>query len=106
MRQTQQSANGSVLRTTSATWTASGKPATTTDANGNVTRLAYDLLDRLSTTSWPGGSYETLGYDANGNVTSRGTRAGQPIAYAYGGLNRLVATPSRHPFGSAFPPPL
>ena len=164
--QTQQSANGSVLRTTSATYTASGKPATTTDANGNVTRFAYDLLDRrtrvtdpmgrittyaydalsypsgtdtasytdrrsrtllrnvlplpgelrspygqrasltdangnatsytwdgldrLSTTSWPGGSYETLGYDASGNVVSRGTRAGQPIAYAYDGLNRLV----------------
>ena len=42
----QQSNAGTVLRTTSATWTPTGKPETTTDASGNVTRYAYDLLDR------------------------------------------------------------
>jgi RHS repeat-associated protein len=44
--QVQQSADGSLLRTTSTTYTPTGKPSTTTDANGNVTRFTYDLLDR------------------------------------------------------------
>ena len=167
--QTQQSANGSVLRTTSSTWTASGKPATATDANGNVTRFAYDLLerrirtvdpmgrtttyaydavsrptkafnlavqatplaqqtftangqraslsdalghtttyawdgfDRLSTTTWPDSSTETLAYDADGNVTSRSTRAGPAITYAYDPLNRPTGV-SWTPAPAAAPP--
>jgi YD repeat-containing protein len=39
-------ANGSVLRTTRATYAPSGKPGTVTDAEGNVGRFAYDQLDR------------------------------------------------------------
>jgi YD repeat-containing protein len=45
--QTQQSA-GTVLRTTSTVYTLTGKLLTTTDGNGNVTRYAYDLDDRLT----------------------------------------------------------
>src|SRR5262249_9690866 len=45
---TQQSAAGVVLRTTAASYTLTGKPATATDANGNVTRYAYDTVDRLA----------------------------------------------------------
>lgn len=56
--QVRQSANGTVLRTYSTTYTPSGKPATTTDANGNVTRFTYDLLDRRSSVT-----------DAMGRVT-------------------------------------
>uniref|UniRef100_UPI0011BF9A13 RHS repeat domain-containing protein n=1 Tax=Reyranella soli TaxID=1230389 RepID=UPI0011BF9A13 len=41
-----QSAGGSILRTASATYTPTGNVATTTDANNNVTRFAYDPLDR------------------------------------------------------------
>jgi hypothetical protein len=37
-------ANGTVLRTTGATYTLTGKPATTTDANGSTTGFSYDLL--------------------------------------------------------------
>ncbi len=74
----------------SQAFTLNGRRASLTDAAGNATTYTWDGFDRLSTTSWPGGSYETLGYDAGGNVVSRGTRAGQPIAYAYDGLNRLV----------------
>ena len=154
--QTQQTTRGTVLRTTSATYTLSGKPATATDPSGNLTRYAYDLLDRrtsvtdamkrvtqygydalsrvtqvsnpvasasplaqqaftanglrasltdanshtttfaydgldrLDTTTYPNSSTETLAYDADSNVTSRGTRAGQTIAYAYDTLNRLI----------------
>ena len=47
--QVQQSSGGTVLRTTSTTWTPTGKPATATDANGNVTRYEGDLLDRQVT---------------------------------------------------------
>jgi YD repeat-containing protein len=46
--QTQQSSAGTVLRTTSTTYTPTGKVATTADANGNVTTLAYDAAGRLS----------------------------------------------------------
>ncbi|CAN5129292.1 hypothetical protein BH10PSE6_BH10PSE6_20880 [soil metagenome] len=45
--QVRQLANAAVLTTASATYTLTGKTATTTDARGNVTRYAYDQLDRL-----------------------------------------------------------
>lgn len=44
--QVQQSVGDSVLRTTSTTWTPTGKPATTTDPKGSTTRFTYDALDR------------------------------------------------------------
>ncbi len=62
--QVQQSAGGSVLRTTSATYTLTGKPATATDPNANVTRYAYDLLDRLTSTTDAAGRVTTNVYDA------------------------------------------
>jgi YD repeat-containing protein len=62
--QTQQSAGGTALRTTSTIYTLTGKPLTTTDANGNVTQYAYDLDDRLTSATDPVGRVTTLGYDA------------------------------------------
>jgi RHS repeat-associated protein len=62
--QTQQSANGAVLRSTSATYTLTGKPATATDANGNVTRFAYDLADRLASVTDAEGRVSSYAYDA------------------------------------------
>jgi RHS repeat-associated protein len=158
--QIQQSVAGTVLRTTGTVYTSTGKPLTTTDANGNVTRYAYDLddrltsatdpvgrvttfgydavsrptqvsntaiqsaplvqraytpdgltasltiardnatfnvtnlaydgLDRVSTTTYPDTSTETLGYDADSNVLTRQTRAGQTITRTYDTLNRLA----------------
>lgn len=154
--QAQQSANGTVLATTSASYTPSGKLATATDADGHVTRCAYDAadrlssttdaagrvttysydamsrrtgtfnpaiqsaalvalgytpdglvagltdanshmtsfaydgFDRLSTTTFPDSSSETLGYDADGNVLSRKTRNGDTIAFTYDNLNRRI----------------
>jgi len=52
---TQQSSNGSILRTTSATYTLTGKTATTTDAKNNTTTSAYDALDRVSRVTDPMG---------------------------------------------------
>ena len=68
------------------------------DANANTTAFAYDGLDRLSTTTYPGGSTEVLTYDADSNIASRKTRAGATIAYGYDTLNRLTAkTPPSGP---------
>jgi RHS repeat-associated protein len=50
---TQRSANGTVLTTTSATYTLTGQRATATDARGNVTSYAYDSLDRLQSVTQP-----------------------------------------------------
>ena len=46
-------ADATVLTTASATYTLTGKTATTTDARGNVTRYAYDPLDRLVSVTDP-----------------------------------------------------
>jgi len=61
---TQQSSGGSVLRTVSIAYTATGNVATATDANGNVSRYAYDNLDRVSAVTDPVGNTSTVGYDA------------------------------------------
>jgi YD repeat-containing protein len=53
-----------VLRTTSSTWTPTGKPATATDANGNVTRYQYDRLDRQVTLIDAMGRVTKFTYDA------------------------------------------
>jgi len=62
--QVRQSNGGTLLRTTSATWTPTGKQATATDANGNVTAYAYDLLDRLVRTTDAEGRIATFTFDA------------------------------------------
>ena len=68
--------------------TLNGKTASVTDANGNLTSYGYDGFDRATTTTYPGGTYEQLGYDATGNVTSRQLRDGQTLSYTYDALNR------------------
>ncbi|MCI4590388.1 hypothetical protein MOK15_09810 [Sphingobium sp. BYY-5] len=72
-------------------YTNNGQQQSVTDANGNVTTYGYDGFDRLSSTTYPGGSYEQLGYDANGNVTSRRLRDGQIINYGYDALDRMTS---------------
>jgi YD repeat-containing protein len=57
----------------------------------NVTSLAYDGLDRLSTTTYPDSSTEVLSYDADSNVLTRQTRASQTITFTYDTVNRLAA---------------
>lgn len=72
-------------------YTPNGKQATITDANGNVTTTAYDGLDRVSTVTFVGGSYERYTYDANGNVIKKRLRDGANIVYAFDKLNRLIS---------------
>lgn len=62
--QTQQSSTGTVLRATSTTYTLTGKPAATTDANGNVTVSSYDVLDRISSVADAMGHITSFAYDA------------------------------------------
>jgi len=66
---TQQSANGIALRGQSATYTLTGKPATGTDFNGNVTTLVYDVLDRLASRTDAMGRTRSYAYDALGRQT-------------------------------------
>jgi RHS repeat-associated protein len=71
-------------------YTPDGLIASLTDANSNTTSFTPDGFDRLSTTTYPGGSTEVLGYDFDGNVVTRKTRAGATIAFTYDTLNRLA----------------
>jgi|GEM_PF-924223 RHS repeat-associated protein len=68
--QTQQSSNGQLVRTVASTYTLAGKVATTTDANGNETRYAYDANERLSQTTDPVGNVTVFGYDALSRLAS------------------------------------
>lgn len=83
-------------------YTANGRTASVTDAEGNKTSYTYDGMDRLSKTAYPntgkgnGSSsstdYELVGYDTVSNlVVSRQLRDGNSIAYTYDHLNRLTA---------------
>ncbi len=62
--QVRQTADGVVLRTVSTTYTPTGKVATATDANVNVTRFSYDPLDRLATVTDAVQRVTSYGYDA------------------------------------------
>jgi len=62
--ETQQSSSGQTLRTTNTSYTLAGKIAASVDADGNVTRYAYDAVDRLSSVTDPLGRVTSYGYDA------------------------------------------
>lgn len=118
----QQTANGNVLRTVSTTYTPTSKQATTTDANGNVTRFTYDQLDRLASVTDAAGRVATYGYDAlsrptgtfnpaiqatalltqtwtaNGKLATLADANGNTTSFGYDGFDRLVTT--TYPGGS------
>ena len=81
------------------TYTPNHLPQTTKDANGNLTTLAYDGLDRLSQTNFPSKTtagtssttdFEQYTYDANYNRKTLVTRDSQTISYSYDNLNRMT----------------
>jgi RHS repeat-associated protein len=79
------------------TWTSNGRVASLKDGNNNSTAYTYDTFDRLSKTTYPGGTYEQNStYDANGNLTKYRNRAGQVTNFTYDKLNRMTLkdTPS------------
>ncbi len=111
-----------MLRTTSSTYTPSGKVATATDPAGNVTRFAYDLLDRQTTVTDAMGrvaqlTYDALGrpwrtyntaiqagplvqrtYTADGQLAALADANGNTTSFAYDGFDRLATT--TYPLGS------
>lgn len=82
---------GDVAYSARASYTANGKVATATDANGNVTSYGYDAYDRGTTVTYPGGSYEQLTINAGGQVTNRRLRDNNNIAFGYDALGRLTS---------------
>jgi YD repeat-containing protein len=116
LTQTNQSANGTMLRSTGATYTLTGKPATATDANNNTTSFSYDLLDRVASVTDPMGRTRSYGYDAlsrqisisnlaiqsspllqksytpDGLLASLTDASNHATSLAYDGLDRLATT--------------
>ena len=98
---TQQSASGTVLRTTSATYTPVGQVATSTDANGKTTRYTYDADVRLASVTDPVGNVTSFTYDANSrrqNVYNTAIQAGPlvQLAYTANGLSASVTDAKSH----------
>jgi RHS repeat-associated protein len=111
-----QSSGGSTLRAVSATYTPTGKVATATDANGNVTAYAYDLLDRQAGVTDAMGRTTQLAYDAlsrpyrtynpaiqagpllqqtysaDGRLATLSDANGNTTGFAYDGFDRLATT--------------
>jgi RHS repeat-associated protein len=111
-----------VLRSTGATYTLTGKPATATDANNNNTSFSYDLLDRVSSVKDAMGRTTSYGYDALSRQVAISNLAiqGSPLlqqaytpdgllasltdannhatSFAYDGFDRLATT--TYPLGS------
>ena len=105
--QSQQSAGGTVLRSTSATYTLTGKPATATDANNNTTSFTYDLLDRISSVKDAMGRTTSYGYDALSRQSSISNLAIQntPLlqqAYTPDGLLASLTDANNHATSFAY----
>ncbi|MBB6091982.1 RHS repeat-associated protein [Povalibacter uvarum] len=95
-----QRAYGTPLQQNYATYTysANGKRATVTDANGNRAEMRYDGHDRQNRWVFPSkttpgsvneSDYESYTYDAAGNRLSLRKRDGQTLTYNYDGRNRV-----------------
>jgi RHS repeat-associated protein len=96
-----QKAYGTAIQQTyeTYTYTPNGLPQTLKDANGNLTTLTYDGLDRLSKTQFPSKTsvgtssttdLEQYTYDNNGNRKTLVTRSSQTIGYNYDALDRRI----------------
>jgi RHS repeat-associated protein len=102
--QVQQSSSGQVLRITSTTYTLTGKPATATDANGNVTTYTYDGDDRLSTVTDAVGRTTTYVYDAlsrPAQALNLAVQAQPLVQYSYTPNSKLASLTDGHtPIGN------
>ena len=114
--------NGTTPVITQTSYSPSGKPLTVTDARGNVTTFAHDLLDRVKTVTDAENRVTTTVYDAlgrpsqvlntaiqatplvqraytpNGQLASLTDARGKITTYAYDGFDRLKTT--TYPLGS------
>ena len=62
------------------------------DANGNRTEYEYDSRGNQSKITYPDGSTATLTYDAENNKLSETDRLGRTTTYMYDKVNRLIET--------------
>ncbi|MCC7487280.1 MAG: hypothetical protein IT529_20080, partial [Burkholderiales bacterium] len=84
--------------TSTASYTPTGKLAATTDANGNVTRYAYDLADRLSSVRDAMGRVTSYEYDAlnrRTGVFNTAIQAGALLAQSYSANGHSPVSPTR-----------
>ena len=98
--------------TTISTYDQNGNLSTTTDALGNITRYAYDLLNRrVSTTDALGGApgdpaHTTVTvYDAVGNALFTTDALGRLTLNQYDPMNRLIQQTLPKPDASNIPAP-
>lgn len=68
-----------------------GQTASLTDGNNNPANFGYDGFDRLSTTTFPDGSYEQLGYDGTGQLWSQRRRDGTNVPPGHDNLFRVTS---------------
>ena len=80
-------------RTTSSTYDGNGNKISDTDARQNVTKYAYDALNRLITTTYPTqpGTTSTKSYDFRNNVIDAIDQDGHDTHYAYDLAGRLTS---------------
>ncbi len=77
-------------KTSSWTYDANGNAVTFTDARHNLTRTAYDTMNRPTVvTGALGFAVSTTAYDAGGRVSSRMDGENRVTAYTYDALSRL-----------------
>ncbi|MBI3245681.1 MAG: VCBS repeat-containing protein [Deltaproteobacteria bacterium] len=75
------------------------KPATVTDARGQVTRYDYDARGNLIGKTLPDGSAETTSYDAENRVVSRTDRDGRTTSFQHDALGQQMKI--THPDGAS-----
>ncbi len=71
-------------------YTPDGAVSSFTNANNRVTGYTLDGFDRISRTTYPGGSWTESTYDNNNNLLTFQTRKGDTLSYQYNTLNRLT----------------
>ena len=77
-------------RTQSITYDSKGNIATITDAEGKVTTMEYDVMDRIVKTTSPLGASLVYSYDNNGNMTMLRTPKSNDHTFTFNKVNKKV----------------
>ncbi|TCC48812.1 RHS repeat protein [Kribbella capetownensis] len=78
--------------TWSYTYDANGNQLTSTDGAGRQTKQTFDVLNRVSTVTAPGGGVTTTTYDGAGNVLTSKDPLGRITTNVYDAAGRLQST--------------
>jgi RHS repeat-associated protein len=76
------------------TYDAVGDLLTVRDPKGQVTRMTYDSLNRVTRTTYPDSLYESATYDAAGRTLTKTDREGNVTTSLYDSAGNLVKTVS------------